>query len=333
MGLGATRAREVGSYDRSRRTANTRVYGTALTYLRPLRQPSAAVGGARISETVVRHLGRVHVGGVLERSLPMQRRAWAPAVASESNSRLFARPQKSMEPFRGPRGRRGMSSWWSRPRWPVRWPVPWWRALVAVGVVVLLLTPSVPSRVGAVRTAVGASPLDGSLPVVPRGAYGWPVGPGRGGGADDAESGPGPPAHAGEDGAVTRAFRAPPNPYGRGHRGVDLAAAPGEAVRAAGAGTVAFVGLVAGRGVVSVDHPGGLRTTYEPVTPSVALGAVVVRGSPLGALDPGHGGCPVAACLHWGLRRPGPGGTVDYLDPLILLGLGHVRLWPLNPRR
>jgi hypothetical protein len=49
----------------------------------------------------------------------------------------------------------------------------------------------------------------------------------------------------------------------------------------------------------------------------------VARGSPIGALEDGHAGCPVAACLHWGLKR---GDT--YLDPLLLLRPPRVRLLP-----
>jgi murein DD-endopeptidase MepM/ murein hydrolase activator NlpD len=127
--------------------------------------------------------------------------------------------------------------------------------------------------------------------------------------------------------AVVRRFDPPPQPWLPGHRGVDLAAAPGAAVRSAGPGTVAFAGMVAGRGVVSVDHPNGLRTTYEPVEPSVAAGSAVAAGTPIGVLAAGHAGCPVDACLHWGLRR-----GEQYLDPLLLLGFGRVRLLPLSPR-
>ncbi|RBY82184.1 M23 family peptidase [Geodermatophilus sp. TF02-6] len=127
------------------------------------------------------------------------------------------------------------------------------------------------------------------------------------------------------DGAVTRPFDPPPDRYGAGHRGVDLAGSPGSAVLAAGDGVVAFAGMVAGRPVVSVDHAGGLRTTYEPVDPTVGAGQVVTRGSPLGTLAAGHAGCPAAACLHWGLRR---GQT--YLDPLGLLEPPEVRLLPLG---
>jgi murein DD-endopeptidase MepM/ murein hydrolase activator NlpD len=125
------------------------------------------------------------------------------------------------------------------------------------------------------------------------------------------------------DPLVTRPFAAPPTPYAAGHRGVDLAGVAGQPVLAAGAGVVAFAGLVAGRPVVSVQHADGLRTTYEPVQPGVAAGQAVARGSPLGSLATGHPGCPVEACLHWGLRR----GT-GYLDPLSLLAVPRVRLLP-----
>ena len=128
-------------------------------------------------------------------------------------------------------------------------------------------------------------------------------------------------ARPASSGASTRL----PEPWLAGHRGVDLDAAPGATVRAASDGRVLFAGPVGGRGVVSVTHTGGLRTTYEPVTPAVAAGDLVSAGDILGTLDVGHGGCP-AACLHWGLRR----GDV-YLDPLLLLGLGRMRLKPLVP--
>ncbi|MDT0277196.1 M23 family metallopeptidase [Blastococcus goldschmidtiae] len=123
---------------------------------------------------------------------------------------------------------------------------------------------------------------------------------------------------------VTRGFDPPAHAYGPGHRGADLAGPLGSPVLAAGDGVVVFAGTVAGRPVVSIDHAGGLRTTYEPVDPAVAAGQRVAGGSPIGALLPGHAGCPADACLHWGLRR-GEG----YLDPLRLLAV-RVRLLPLR---
>lgn len=124
---------------------------------------------------------------------------------------------------------------------------------------------------------------------------------------------------------VVTGFDPPRQPWLSGHRGVDLAATPGDEVRSAVAGVVVFAGVVAGRGVVSVRHPGGLRTTYEPVTASVPAGSTVPAGAVLGRVQAGHPGCPVAACLHWGLRR-----DATYLDPLALLGRGRVRLLPLS---
>lgn len=121
---------------------------------------------------------------------------------------------------------------------------------------------------------------------------------------------------------VTRVFAPPPTPYAAGHRGVDVAGVPGERVTSAGAGTVSFAGQLAGRGVVVVTH-GVLRTTYEPVEPSVRRGGTVREGQLIGLLNAGHSGCPVRACLHWGLLR----GDV-YLDPLSLLSPPAVRLLP-----
>lgn len=127
--------------------------------------------------------------------------------------------------------------------------------------------------------------------------------------------------------AVVRDFSPPPTRFAAGHRGVDLAGAEGEPVLAAGTGVVAFAGLLAGRGVVSVVHAGGRRTTYEPVLPVVQQGQQVRAGDRLGTLQAGHPGCPAAACLHWGLRL----GNDHYLDPRSLLGGGQVRLLPWWP--
>jgi len=121
---------------------------------------------------------------------------------------------------------------------------------------------------------------------------------------------------------VTRGFEPPSDRYAVGHRGVDLAGAPGQTVRSAGEGTVIFAGMVGGRPVVSVVHPDGARTTYEPVASAVVPGQVVSRGTPLGTLRPGHPHCPLPACLHWGLRT----GDKDYADPLTLLRPGPIRL-------
>ncbi len=142
---------------------------------------------------------------------------------------------------------------------------------------------------------------------------------------------PAGPASAGRPGfrlplaglpAVVHPFAPPSTRFGTGHRGVDLRASIGGPVLAAGPGRVTYAGLLAGRGVVTVTHDGGLRTTYEPVAATVHVGQAVAAGGVLGTLAAGHPGCP--GCLHWGLLR---GQT--YLDPMALLVPPEVRLLPL----
>jgi murein DD-endopeptidase MepM/ murein hydrolase activator NlpD len=124
--------------------------------------------------------------------------------------------------------------------------------------------------------------------------------------------------------SVTRAFAAPPNPYAAGHRGVDLAGSVGQTVVAAEAGQVSYAADLAGRDVIAVVH-GSLRTTYEPVRATVKRGSLVTRGQEIGTLEAGHPGCPVTACLHWGLLR----GQL-YLDPMEMLRPAAIRLLPLT---
>lgn len=124
--------------------------------------------------------------------------------------------------------------------------------------------------------------------------------------------------------AIHEGFDPPSQPWGPGHRGVDLEGRLGQPVRAALGGTITFAGVLAGRGVVVVHH-GSTRTTYEPVEASVSVGDQVAKGQSIGTLRRGMSHCFPRACLHWGLRR---GDT--YLNPLTLVGLGPVRLLPLD---
>ncbi|WP_406830122.1 M23 family metallopeptidase [Pedococcus sp. KACC 23699] len=139
--------------------------------------------------------------------------------------------------------------------------------------------------------------------LAPRGRWVWPLEP--------------PPD-------VVRPFIRPASTWGAGHRGVDLDASAGSAVRAVDAGVVTHVGVVAGRGTVTVLHRSGLRSTYEPVEAAVSVGDEVTRGQQLGTVAAG-GHCSPAACLHLGALR---GST--YVDPLTLLGATRVRLLPLR---
>jgi murein DD-endopeptidase MepM/ murein hydrolase activator NlpD len=122
---------------------------------------------------------------------------------------------------------------------------------------------------------------------------------------------------------VVGGFDPPATRFGRGHRGVDLLGHAGQPVHTSLAGTVTFASDLAGRGVVVVDH-GQLRTTYEPVTARVQVGDIVARGEVIGTLQRAASHCFPRACLHWGLRR-----GEEYLDPLVLVGAGPIRLLPL----
>ncbi|KQB85329.1 M23 family metallopeptidase [Corynebacterium oculi] len=150
-------------------------------------------------------------------------------------------------------------------------------------------------------------------------------------------------------GGIHQAFHAPPHNWLSGHRGVDLTAAPGTPIHAAGSGVVAFVGRIAGSPIVSIDHEQPvrigkahatahlaagsevtIRTTYQPVIPRVEQGQRIEEGEVIGHL----GGTPAqrhhaASGLHWGARvLP----TDDqYLNPLILLPTPVIRLKPLSP--
>ncbi len=122
---------------------------------------------------------------------------------------------------------------------------------------------------------------------------------------------------------VVTGFDPPDRDWLPGHRGVDLAAWPGDRVRSALDGTVTFAGSLAGRGVVTVTS-GSVRTTYEPVDASVTVGDAVRAGEPIGTIGSGAGHCGgVPACLHWGLRR-----DETYLDPLLLVGPVRIVLVP-----
>lgn len=112
---------------------------------------------------------------------------------------------------------------------------------------------------------------------------------------------------------VVAPFVAPAHEYGPGHRGIDLDAPVGTAVRSPAAGVIAFSGSVAGRGVVTIDHGGGLVTTLEPVLAQVAIGDAVAAGGNVGSVD--AGGHATFGTVHFGVRRDG-----RYINPMLFLG-------------
>lgn len=123
---------------------------------------------------------------------------------------------------------------------------------------------------------------------------------------------------------VSTDFAPPSAPWLAGHRGLDLPAQAGTAVRTPRAGTVAFAGSVAGKDVIVISH-GWLRATYEPVQAIVAVGQRVRAGEVIGLATSDESHCS-ATCLHWGLKY-----GQDYLDPRLLLRT-HAILTPRQTR-
>ncbi|PDQ36058.1 MAG: hypothetical protein B5766_02645 [Candidatus Lumbricidophila eiseniae] len=112
---------------------------------------------------------------------------------------------------------------------------------------------------------------------------------------------------------ILEPFRAPLTRYTAGHRGVDLAAEVGGTITAPADGVVSFVGEVADKPVVAIEHGTGVVSAMEPVVAAVALGTEITRGDPVGIVGvgshtEGHG-------IHFGVRVNG-----EYVSPLLFFG-------------
>lgn len=116
-------------------------------------------------------------------------------------------------------------------------------------------------------------------------------------------------------GPILRGFDPPESPYGSGHRGIDVASLPGTVVVAPDDGVVTFAGPVGGRLFLTIDHGGGLESTFSWLDSlDVRRGDPVARGMPLARTGWGHSGSLVPH-LHLGARLDDV-----YVDPLSYLG-------------
>lgn len=123
------------------------------------------------------------------------------------------------------------------------------------------------------------------------------------------------------------AYAAPPTRYAAGHRGIDLAAAPGLPVAAPADAVVRFAGVVVDRPVVTLDHGGGVLSSFEPVLAGPSVGSSVGRGAVIGTMA--SGGHCADACLHVGVRIDG-----EYVSPLRFFDrVPRAVLLPLGPTR
>jgi murein DD-endopeptidase MepM/ murein hydrolase activator NlpD len=130
-------------------------------------------------------------------------------------------------------------------------------------------------------------------------------------------------------GPVIQTFDPPDTPYGSGHRGIDIAAPVGTTVVAPADGTVTFAGPVGGYLFLTIDHGGGLSSTYSWLSAKlVRKGDRVLQGQPVALTGWGHPGAPIPH-LHLGVKLDGA-----YVDPLSYLGpislATFVRLAPFD---
>jgi murein DD-endopeptidase MepM/ murein hydrolase activator NlpD len=157
-----------------------------------------------------------------------------------------------------------------------------------------------PLMIGATLTAAPGAPA------APPASWGWPV-----------------------LGPIVRGFDPPETPFGAGHRGIDIATPFGTTLLAPASGVVAFAGRVGGELFVTLDHGGGLTSTYSWLSAAlVGVGDAVGVGAPIAQSGRGHPGS-VVPHLHFGVRQDGV-----YLDPLSFLGplsvSSFIRLAPLS---
>src|SRR5688572_6431971 len=121
-------------------------------------------------------------------------------------------------------------------------------------------------------------------------------------------------------GAVIRPFAFGSNPYAGGqHRGVDIAAVPGESVFAPAAGVVSFVGTLPTHGltVTTRTADGWSVTLLHLGSASVAAGQAVAEGAQLGTVGPSGVAELDVPYVHLGIRSTGD--AQGYVDPLAFL--------------
>lgn len=115
------------------------------------------------------------------------------------------------------------------------------------------------------------------------------------------------------DPAVSAPYAAPPTRYAAGHRGIDLTATAGARLIAPDGATVRFAGMVVDRPVLTLDHGGGVLSSFEPASSDLPVGSRVARGAVIGVVASG-GHCGTA-CVHVGVRVNG-----EYVSPMLFFG-------------
>ena len=111
---------------------------------------------------------------------------------------------------------------------------------------------------------------------------------------------------------IVSPYMAPATPYGTGHRGIDIGTTDRQ-LFAPASGVVHFSGLVVNRVVLSIEHAGGVLSSYEEVATTLVAGDHVTAGQLIGEVVPSH--CASRQCVHVGVRVGG-----EYVSPLLFFG-------------
>src|SRR5262245_20207679 len=134
------------------------------------------------------------------------------------------------------------------------------------------------------------------------------------------------------DGPVVRPFSLGPDPYAGGqHRGIDVGAASGVAVRAPAGGTVSFAGTVPGGGLtVAIRTADDLSVTLLHLgSLAVHRGDAVAEGSVIGTVGPSGTTDVDVPYVYMGVRVASQ--AEGYIDPLSLLPARAVVAVPPDP--
>jgi murein DD-endopeptidase MepM/ murein hydrolase activator NlpD len=120
-------------------------------------------------------------------------------------------------------------------------------------------------------------------------------------------------------GPIIRGYEPPAGPYGPGHRGIDIGSAVGTSILSPARGVVTFAGKVGGQLFVTLDHGGGISTTYSWISVAmVRKNYSVAQGEVIGLSGAGHPGSTTPH-LHFGVKLNGA-----YVDPFLVLSAGSV---------
>jgi murein DD-endopeptidase MepM/ murein hydrolase activator NlpD len=114
-------------------------------------------------------------------------------------------------------------------------------------------------------------------------------------------------------------YRQPNSDYSAGHRGIDYQVTLGQSVLAPADGEVWFSGKVVNRYLLSLKHPDGNLTEFEPVCTDLQKGEPVFLGQEIGEVCEAESSyrqhCQNTTCLHFSIRKLGA-----YLSPQVFIG-------------